>query len=165
MRFANVFKCGSQMLSNAFKCIQMLSNASKGVQMLQIASNCFRMFQIASECFQMLPNASKCFQMLPDASECFRMHQNASPVSTKQRFRGLRSVWGLGFFYLKHRFPRFHQTKHTLLRLCTFFCDYLECYFLGRSPRNSTDEFSSAYIWSSTSSGGALAICTEEAVF
>ena len=111
MRFANVFKCGSQMLSNAFKCIQMLSNASKGVQMLQIASNCFRMFQIASECFQMLPNASKCFQMLPDASECFRMHQNASPVSTKQRFRGLRSVYGLGFFYLKHRFPCFHQTK------------------------------------------------------
>ena len=83
------------MLSNAFKCIQMHANAFKCFQVRPNASNCFRMFEIASECFQ----------MLPDASECFRMHQNASsPVSTKQRFRSLRPVYGLGFFYLKHRF-------------------------------------------------------------
>ena len=110
----NAFNC-FQMLSNAIKCFQMFSNAFKCFQMLSNASKCFKLLQIASDRFRMLQNASKCFQMLPDASRWFRMLQNASecffPCFYQTKVQGLRSVYGLGFFNLKHRFPCFHQTK------------------------------------------------------
>ena len=116
-----------------WECFRMLENASK----------CFRTLQIALKCFRSLQNGSKCFQMLPDASRCFRMLQNAPECFfpcfyRTERFRGLRSVWGLGFFYLKHNSSPVCQTKRN-----TLFCDYVH---------------SSATTWSATSSGGALAI-------